>query len=326
MSNRLGIYYLVSGMFVFVFQDIIIKLLSEKVNLFQILFIRSILTITLVLLFLKISKQTKLLSTSNPIIIAIRSLTFFVGFTLFYYAQSQMPVANALTLFYVSPFFITILSMFVLGEKIDLGHWVIIILGFSGVYFITNPNFQEFNYINLLPVLCAMFYGVFMVLTKKYSTTESSFAQLFYLSLGSLLASGILGLIVGDGNFFSNNSVSMNYMLREWNFTNTGDIVLIVISALCGCIGSFLLISAYRIGNPSRITPFEYSGLIPTIMLGYLIWDDIPTKNTWIGILIIIGCGLYLFYRQNSFSDKSLKKSINRTINNPKKDLHIISC
>ena len=316
MSNRLGIYYLVSGMCIFVFQDIIIKLLSEKVNLFQILFIRSILTITLVLFFLKISKQTKLLSTSNPIIIAIRSLTFFVGFTLFYYAQSQMPVANALTLFYVSPFFITILSMFVLGEKIDLGHWVIIIFGFSGVYFITNPEFQEFNYINFLPVLCAMCYGVFMVLTKKYSTTESSFAQLFYLSLGSLLASGILGLIVGDGKFFSNNNVSMNYMLREWNFTNTADIVLIVISALCGCIGSFLLLSAYRIGNPSKITPFEYSGLIPTMLLGYLIWDDIPSKNTWIGILIIIGCGLYLFYRENPFSDKSLKKSINQTISN----------
>ena len=289
MSNRLGIYYLVSGMCVFAFQDIIIKLLSEKVNLFQILFIRSILTIALVLFFLKISKQTKLLSTSNPIVITIRSLTFFVGFTLFYYAQSQMPVANALTLFYVSPFFITILSMFVLGEKINLGHWVIIIFGFSGVYFITTPEFQKFNYINLLPVLCAMCYGVFMVLTKKYSTTESSFSQLFYLSLGSLLASGILGLIVGDGKFFSNNNVSMNYMLREWNFTNTGEIVLIVISALCGCIGSFLLLSAYRIGNPSRITPFEYSGLIPTMLLGYLIWDDIPSKYTWIGILIIIG-------------------------------------
>jgi len=235
---------------------------------------------------------------------------------LFYYAQSQMPVANALTLFYVSPFFITILSMFVLGEKIDLGHWVIIIFGFSGVYFITNPEFQEFNYINFLPVLCAICYGVFMVLTKKYSTTESSFAQLFYLSLGSLLASGILGLIVGDGKFFSNKNVSMNYMLREWNFTNTADIVLIVISALCGCIGSFLLLSAYRIGNPSKITPFEYSGLIPTMLLGYLIWDDIPSKNTWIGILIIIGCGLYLFYRDNSFSDKSKKISINQTINN----------
>ena len=248
-----------------------------------------------------------MLSTSNPIVITIRSLTFFVGFTLFYYAQSQMPVANALTLFYVSPFFITILSMFVLGEKINLGHWVIIIFGFSGVYFITTPEFQKFNYINLLPVLCAMCYGVFMVLTKKYSTTESSFSQLFYLSLGSLLASGILGLIVGDGKFFSNNNVSMNYMLREWNFTNTGDIVLILISALCGCIGCFLLLSAYRIGNPSRITPFEYSGLIPTMLLGYLIWDDIPSKNTWIGILIIIGCGLYLFYRENSFSDKSQK-------------------
>ena len=77
--------------------------------------------------------------------------------------------------------------MFLLGEQIGLVRWVIIFLGFTGVYFIANPNFEEFNYINLLPVLCALFYGLFMVLTKKYSTTESSFAQIFYLSVGSLI-------------------------------------------------------------------------------------------------------------------------------------------
>ena len=315
-SNKTGIYYLVIGMCVFTFQDIIIKLLSDKVNLFQILFIRSIMTIVFVLLYLNITKQTKLLSISTPIKTTIRPLIFFIGFTMFYYAQTQMPVANALTLFYVSPFFITILSMFLLGEKIDLDRWVIIILGFSGVYFIANPNFEEFNYINLLPVLCALFYGIFMVLTKKYSTTESSFAQIFYLSLGSLIISGVLGLIVGDGKYYTNSNVSMNYLSRSWNFIDAGDIGLMLLSALCGFIGTVFLINTYRIGNPSRITPFEYSGLIPTMMLGYLIWDDIPTINTWIGILIIIGCGLYLFYLENSFSDKSLKKSINRTINN----------
>ena len=315
-SNKTGIYYLVIGMCVFTFQDIIIKLLSDKVNLFQILFIRSIMTIVFVLLYLTITKQTKLLSIFTPIMTTIRSLIFFIGFTMFYYSQTQMPVANALTLFYVSPFFITILSMFLLGEKIDLVRWVIIILGFSGVYFIANPNFEEFNYINLLPVFCALFYGIFMVFTKKYSTTESSFAQIFYLSLGSLIISGVLGLIVGDGKYYTNSNVSMNYLSRSWNFIDAGDIGLMLLSALCGFIGTVFLINAYRIGNPSRITPFEYSGLIPTMMLGYLIWDDIPTKNTWIGILIIIGCGLYLFYRENSFSDKSLKKSINRTINN----------
>ena len=299
-SNKTGIYYLVIGMCVFTFQDIIIKLLSDKVNLFQILFIRSIMTIVFVLLYLTITKQTKLLSIFTPIMTTIRSLIFFIG----------------LTLFYVSPFFITILSMFLLGEKIDFVRWVIIILGFSGVYFIANPNFEEFNYINLLPVLCALFYGIFMVFTKKYSTTESSFAQIFYLSLGSLIISGVLGLIVGDGKYYTNSNVSMNYLSRSWNFIDAGDIGLMLLSALCGFIGTVFLINAYRIGNPSRITPFEYSGLIPTMMLGYLIWDDIPTINTWIGILIIIGCGLYLFYRENSFSDKSLKKSINRTINN----------
>ena len=304
-SNKTGIYYLVIGMCVFTFQDIIIKLLSDKVNLFQILFIRSIMTIVFVLLYLTITKQTKLLSISTPIMTTIRPLIFFIGFTMFYYAQTQMPVANALTLFYVSPFFITILSMFLLGEKIDLVRWVIIILGFSGVYFIANPNFEEFNYINLLPVLCALFYGIFMVLTKKYSTTESSFAQIFYLSVGSLITTGVLGLIIGDGQYYTNSNVNMNYLSRSWNFMDAGDIGLILLSALCGFIGTVFLINAYRIGDPSRITVFEYSGLIPTMLLGFLIWNDIPTNKTWLGVLIIIGCGLYLFNKENSFPDNS---------------------
>ena len=195
---------------------------------------------------------------------------------MFYYAQSQMPVANALTLFYVSPFFISILSMFLFGEKISLVRWIIIFLGFSGVCFITNRNFEEFNYINLLPVLCTLFYGLFMVLTKKYSNTESSFEQIFYLSMGSFITTGVLGLIIGDGKYYTNSNVSMNYLSRSWNLMDAGDIGLMLLSALCGFIGTVFLINAYRIGDPSRITIFDYSGLISAMLLGFIIWNDIP--------------------------------------------------
>ena len=107
-----------------------------------------------------------------------------------------------------------------------------------------------------------------------------------------MIISRVLGLIVGDGKYYTNSNVSMNYLSRSWNFIDAVDIGLMIISALCGFIGTVFLINAYRIGDPSRITVLEYSGLIPTI-------------NTWIGILIIIGCGLYLFYRENSIPDKS---------------------
>ena len=83
------------------------------------------------------------------------------------------------------------------------------------------------------------------------------------------------------------------------------DIGLILLSALCGFFGTVFLINAYRIGDPSRITVFEYYGLIPTMLLGFLIWNDIPTNKTWLGVLIIIGCGLYLFNKENSFPDNS---------------------
>ena len=86
---------------------------------------------------------------------------------------------------------------------------------------------------------------------------------------------------------------------------DAGDIRLMLLSALCGIVGTFLLINSYRIGDSSRITVFEYSGLIPTMLIGFIIWNDIPTNKTWLGVLIINGCGLYLFNIENSFPDKS---------------------
>mgnify|MGYP001279082246 CR=1 FL=1 len=277
-SSKKGIYLLVSGMFIFSLQDILVKLLSDNVNLFQILFVRSIIAVIIVLLYVIINKETKLLSNSNLISTIIRSLLFFIGFTLFYYAQTQMPVANALTLFYVSPFFITIFSIVLLNEKIKLYRWLLMIVGFCGVYFVSNPEFEEFNYINLFPVFCAAFYGIFMVLTKLYSKNESSFSQLLFLNLGFMINSGLFGLIAGDGKYYiNNNNLSMNFMLRAWDFSDINSLILILISGLSGSVGWILLILAYRTGSPSKITPFEYTGLIPTMLLGFIIWNDVST-------------------------------------------------
>ena len=82
-SSKKGIYLLVSGMFIFSLQDILVKLLSDNVNLFQILFVRSIIAVIIILLYVIINKETKLLSNSNLISTIIRSLSFFIGFTLF---------------------------------------------------------------------------------------------------------------------------------------------------------------------------------------------------------------------------------------------------
>ncbi len=91
----------------------------------------------------------------------------------------------------------------------------------------------------------------------------------------------------------------MNYLLRLWNFSDAGSIVLILISALCGSIGAFFLLLAYRTGNPSVSTPFKNTGLISTMLLGFIIWNDIPTKTTRLGKFLIVGCGLYLVFKEN---------------------------
>ena len=151
------IYFIVSGMFIFSLQDILVKMLSDNVNLFQVLFFRSILAIKIISFFLIIKKETTSLSSSNIISAIKKSFFFFIGYTSFYYAQTQMPVSNALTLFYLSPFFATIISLIFLKEKIDLSRWLIMTVGFSGIYFVEKPKFKELKFINLLPVICVFF-------------------------------------------------------------------------------------------------------------------------------------------------------------------------
>ena len=81
-----------------------------------------------------------------------------------------------------------------------------------------------------------------------------------------------------------------------------------LLSASCGFIGTVFLINAHRKGEPSRITLFEYSGLIASILLGFIIWNDIPKDKNRLSVLIIIECRLYLSNKEYFFPDKSLQE------------------
>ena len=83
------------------------------------------------------------------------------------------------------------------------------------------------------------------------------------------------------------------------DFSDAGVIVLILISALCGSIGAFFSLLSYRTCNPSVSTPFENTGLLSTMLLGFIIWNNIPTKTTRLGKFLIVGCGQYLVLKEN---------------------------
>ena len=168
-NNPKGIIFILLAMMVFSVQDGIMKHIYSFVSLYEVYLIRTIVSFLLILIFLKYKKKPIVFKSKYPFLTSCRVILFFFGFSSFYISLTVLPLGTATALFFVSPFLITIFAHFFLKEKIGPRRWSAVVVGFIGVYITLNPDFSNFNYLSLLPILCAFCYSSSMIIIKKTS-------------------------------------------------------------------------------------------------------------------------------------------------------------
>lgn len=298
-DDKKGIILVVFSMTIFAVQDILIKFLSVDISMFQILFCRAIIGVLLISIYLELSHKPLKFGTAYPFLSTCRGLLFFFGYSAFYFAQSKVPIANATVLFLVSPFFITIMSIIVFGSLVGVSRWITMIIGFSGVIVIAQPVAGEFNFYYILPVLTAFTYAISMMIAKFTAEKDDLFQQIIYMYLVTATVSGLIGLGIGDGRFNTPEFAGYEFLIQGWHFDQISIVISVLVIGIVGTIAFLLLTNAYRIADPATISPFEYSGLIATMIGGFIFWGDIPSTNETFGMVLIVGSGLILFYRES---------------------------
>ena len=299
-NNPMGILFILTGMALFSVQDSLIKYIFEDTALYELYFGRTLTALILLALYLKITSQKLVMKTYYPLLTTVRVICFFFGFSFFYISLTYMSLAMANALFFSSPFFISILAILFLGEKVGIRRWLAIIVGFLGVYIVLNPNFENFDYTKLAPVACALFYAISMTITKITSDKDSVYSQMFHLYIGAIGISIIFFIFTGKGQFNTFSDPTLQFILREW-FTNpTYSWPFILIMGLVASLSFYFVFSAYSIASPSVVSLFEYSLIIWAIIIGYLLFNDIPTVRTFIGVALIIGAGVYIYIREKA--------------------------
>ena len=299
-NNPKGILFILTGMALFSIQDSLIKYIFEDAALYELYFGRTLTALILLALYLKITSQKLVMKTYYPLLTTVRVICFFFGFSFFYISLTYMSLAMANALFFSSPFFISILAILFLGEKVGIRRWLAIIVGFLGVYIVLNPNFENFDYTKLAPVACALFYAISMTITKITSDKDSVYSQMFHLYIGAIGISFIFFIFTGKGQFNTFSDPTLQFILREW-FTNpTYSWPFIIIMGLVASLSFYFVFSAYSIASPSVVSLFEYSLIIWAIIIGYLLFNDIPTVRTFIGVALIIGAGVYIYIREKA--------------------------
>ncbi len=299
-NNPKGIIFILIAMMVFSVQDGIMKHIYNFVSLYEIYLIRTVISFVLILIFLIVTKKPIVFKTQYPLLTITRVILFFFGFSSFYVSLTVLPLGTATALFFVTPFLITIFAHFFLKEEIGLRRWSAVVVGFIGVYITLNPDFSNFNYLSLLPILCAFCYSLSMIIIKKTSDKDSVYTQTFTFYIGAIIISIIFYFVIGDGQYNVSDHPASQFIFREWFIDFNSNILLMAATGVTATIAFLFLFTAYSIASPAVVSPFEYSILFWSPLVGWLYFDEIPSLNTVIGILIIVSSGVYIFMREKA--------------------------
>jgi drug/metabolite transporter (DMT)-like permease len=297
--NSQGILCLIGAVVFLSASDSIIKWLSPTYALHEIMLIRSLFAMLIVFFIIQIEGGLKTLKTRRPVLHFIRGSLLVLANMFFFLGLATLPFAEAVALFFVAPLFICILSQPVLGEKVGLLRWLVILIGFAGVLIMIRPGADLFTLTSLLPVIAALNYAIMHMMTRKLGMQDSAGSLTFYIQLAFIVISTAIGLAIGDGRFNQYDNQTFDFLLRAWQIPTTTDWFLLAVCGSIVAIGAYLLSQAYRLGQASAVAPFEYTSLPFALMLGYYLWGDWPDWISFIGSGFIIFSGLLIVYIEN---------------------------
>jgi drug/metabolite transporter (DMT)-like permease len=298
-NNSKGIILIMIAMTLFAMQDSLIKFIFEQSALYEIFFGRYLVAAILLFCYIKFRGQKVNLKTHYPVLTIVRVILHFFAFSFFFISLTYMQLATANALFFSCPFFVSIFAKFFLKEFIGIRRWSAIAFGFMGVLIVLNPNFSEFEFRNLLPVLSALLYAASMTITKYTSDKDDVNTQLYYFYLIALIFCGVIYVFMGSGQFNSVNfDPTTQFIFREWfsNFDYTWKFILFF--GVAASIAFVCIFSAYIVASPSVVSLFEYSLIIMSMIPGYFLFNEIPSLRTLIGVICIISAGVYIYFRE----------------------------
>ena len=275
----LGIGLITLSMAVLSAMDAVVKWLATDYPTIQLMFFRSAFAFLPLAPLILRAGPTAALRTRNLPAHALRSVFGLGALGCFFWSLVYLPLADAAAIAFAAPLFITALSMPILGEAVGLRRWSAVAIGFIGVLVMVRPGVGVFQPAALLPLAAALCLALMVLYVRKLTRTESDTAIVFYYTLACTL---VTGAIVP---FF-------------WVTPDLMDLLLLVSVGILGGIGQILLTAAYRRTEASILAPFDYTAMAWAVLFGYLIWNDLPGLNIWIGVAIVIASGVYIIYRE----------------------------
>ena len=225
---------------------------------------------------------TSLVRTRKPLLQISRSI-FVASATAFnFLAVTYLQLDLTMTMFFMTPLIVAILSGPVLGEWVGWHRLMAIAVGFIGVLLVTRPGFGGVHWAIYFSICATISYALYFILTRYLTIHDPVEVTNFYTPIAGAI-------------------IAMPFGIHVWQWPeNPFTWFLIALLGICGGLGHWLVVLASQLAPASITAPYMYTGLLSISLMGYLVFGDIPTLWTLAGGLVIILSGLYILFRQKN--------------------------
>lgn len=291
-ANRRGILAMTFGMLCFMLNDALVKFVSQTMPTAQLIFLRGAMATLLVLAVAHALGATAQLSMAVRPRVLLRACVDSCATLLYLVSLFHLPLPNATAINLATPLVMMLFAICFLGEKPGWSRWVAIGLGFAGVLLVVQPQAEGFNVYALVCVAGTLFHAARDLMTRTIDRRIPSVLITLATTCTVTVISGALSLVQG---------------WQPFGGTSLG-LLALASALLAGAY--YLIILCMREGEMSVTAPFRYSALLYSLVLGYLIWGDVPNLLAWCGIALLVGAGLYALYSERSNARASAQRAL----------------
>lgn len=274
-----GIATMLAAVFLFSVLNVEVKLLADTYAVTQIAFFRNLFALPVAVLMVVTHGGVASLRTRRPWAHVWRSLIGLSTMLLIFWSFDLLPLAEATTIWFSGPLFLTALSVPLLGERVGVHRWSAVVIGFVGVLVMLRPGTETFQLAALVPLCAAFCYALAMIAVRQLTRRDATTTVVFYFTVCATIFSGLLAPL-------------------DWRWPDLPGFLLLAATGLTGGVAQQFLTHAYSQAPAALVGAFNYVTLIFAAAFGYLIWGEQLGPSLLLGTGIIMASGLYIIYRE----------------------------
>ncbi|QKC92121.1 DMT family transporter [Mesorhizobium sp. NZP2234] len=274
----IGIALMLLGNFFFALNDALGKILVASFSVGQVLASRAIGSFVILGPMLYQQGDPIFWKVDRPVLHVLRVALATIDSGLFYAAVVHLPLADVLTFYMAGPIYVAAMSHVFLGERLGWRRWLAILAGFGGVVIALDPSSASLTPDAIYPIAGSISYSVALMLNKVLSRTSDTTLGVFQMT----------GALIGG----------MAFAVFDWITPSPAQAASMLLLGIVGCLAHLMITRAIKLAPVSMLAPFQYTLLLWGIVLGVLVFGDVPGSRILAGACIIVFAGLFIFHRK----------------------------